>query len=423
MVAEYAVRPSCHRISDGAADPLSEAELSRIWAAQSFPPEALTLVDGRRLRIVLPGRPGGGSGPDYRDAVVAIDGVERRGDLELHVRAPSFYDHGHHEDAAYDNLVLHVVYTAAGEAASRLHSGGRVPVAQFAPWVGSRSQQLSEWLEAPPLWHEPCSGAAGRLGGDGIRALLEAEGGKRFTLKIARMREAAATVGEVQALWLALLDNLGAGSSDRAAWRRLAELMPAAHLPSLAAGLSGEEAAATVASALLSTAGLIAAPEDLAPYLPRPLSPPLRGSSRPAARPERRLRALVGLWQRYGGDLAAGARSSLGNAAAVADLTAAWCVADRLGGPALLGVERAHELLLNAVLPFAALDAALRDKAEAFAASLPGSPAYGKTAFLEANLRRGDAGFRTKGALQQQGLLAMVNDWCRRGGCGRCPLS
>jgi hypothetical protein len=372
------------------------------------------------LRIVLPGGPGGGSGPDYRDAVVAIDGVERRGDLELHVRAPSFYDHGHHEDAAYDNLVLHVVYAADGETASRLHSGGSVPVAAFAPWVGVRSEELQRWLASPPLWLEPCSDAAQRLGDGGVLAVLEAEGRRRFGLKAARLREGAAALGEEQALWLALLHNLGAGSSDRAAWRRLAELLPASHLPSLAAGLPDDEAEAAVLNTLLALAGLASVPADLAAVLPRPLGPPLRGGSRPASRPERRLRALAVLWRRH---LRRWRGGSVREAASVKELTTLWSVADRLGGPALLGADRARELLLNVVLPFAALEPALAEKAEGLAQKLPAAPAYGKTAFLEANLRRGSERLRATNALQQQGLLAMTDGWCRQGGCGRCPLS
>lgn len=420
MTVEYLQRPRTSWIRDGAADPLSEAELSQIWAAQSFPADALTLADGRRLRIVLPGRPGGGSGPDYRDAVVAIDGIEQRGDLELHVRAPSFYDHGHHEDAAYDNLVLHVVYASEGDLDTRLHSGRRVPVAAFAPWVGSRSQQIKEWLEAPPLWLEPCSDAVARRGAERVAAVLAEEGGRRFNLKTARLREAVALYGEEQALWLALLDNLGAGSNDRAAWRRLAEVLPVSHLPSLVGAAEGKTAAAIVQGALIATAGLVPAPPELAAFLPRPLSPPLAGGSRPAARPERRLRALAQLWSE--GRLA-GAREGVRSAERLKHLVAAWTVVDPLGGPALLGPDRVRELLLNVVLPFAALDPTLTDKATKLAARLPASPGYGRTAFLEGNLRRGDETFRARTALEQQGLLAMVNDWCRQGGCGRCPLS
>src|SRR5688500_13193071 len=94
--------PSWLGLAEPAADPLTEAELSWIWAGQRFPPEALQAVDGRPLRILNPGRPGGGAGPDYLDAVFELGGEQRRGDIELHVRASSWYGHGHATDPAYD---------------------------------------------------------------------------------------------------------------------------------------------------------------------------------------------------------------------------------------------------------------------------------------------------------------------------------
>ena len=103
------------------------------------------------------------------------------------------------------------------------------------------------------------------------------------------------------------------------------------------------------------------------------------------------------------------------------DAVAAWQVADARGGPALIGEARARELLVNAVLPLAA---ARRREAVALRllTGLPATPAYGKTAFLEANLRP-EKGRIALTALEQQGLLGLIGEWCSRGGCGRCPLS
>ena len=85
--------------------------------------------------------------------------------------------------------------------------------------------------------------------------------------------------------------------------------------------------------------------------------------------------------------------------------------------------ERTRELVVNVVLPFAALDPALREKALSLLGSMPPAAAYSKTAFLEANLRRADGKRRVRGVLEQQGLLSLLADWCSQGGCGRCPLS
>ena len=92
-------------------------------------------------------------------------------------------------------------------------------------------------------------------------------------------------------------------------------------------------------------------------------------------------------------------------------------------GEPLLGADRAQEIVLNVVLPFAMLQSVLAAQALALAASLPASAAYGKTRFLEANFAPANGKRAVKGALAQQGLLSLLNEWCSQGGCGRCPLS
>ncbi len=125
-------------------EPLSEADLSLIWQGQRFPPEALSTLDGRVVDVINPGRRGGGSGPDFIDAVLRLDGVERRGDVELHVRSSSFRAHGHDRDPAYGDIALHVVYRA-DEAETRLCGGALAPIAAFAPWLEGRSGELQRW--------------------------------------------------------------------------------------------------------------------------------------------------------------------------------------------------------------------------------------------------------------------------------------
>ncbi len=60
--------------------------------------------------MVFPGRRWGGPGPDFRGAVLALpDGTLLRGDVEIHRRARDWTEHGHAQDPAYANVVLHVV--------------------------------------------------------------------------------------------------------------------------------------------------------------------------------------------------------------------------------------------------------------------------------------------------------------------------
>ena len=404
-------------------EPLTEADLSLIWAGQRFPAAALRPVDGRRLRVLNPGRRGGASGPDFLDAVVLLDAEERRGDIELHVRASSFRAHGHESDPAYANLALHVVYRADAGDATPLHGGARAPVAAFADWLEGRSAEIAAWLAAPPLWREPCADALARLGPEHVRATLEEAGLRRFEARVEAMRAAVDQHGEAEALWRALLDALGQGG-DRDGFRRLADNLTWRY----AAG-AGEALKAT----LLWLAGLGPPPPQPPPACGgaggpeamdtiAPLRPAIAVTGRPANHPGRRLRGLAVLVERARGDLVTCARDSVATAAGSKTLVAAWQAAQPPGA-ALIGPARAREVVLNAVLPFTAVSASLRDASLALLARLPPAAAYGKARFLESNLRAAGGRRLVKSALQQQGLLSFLQEWCSRGGCGRCPFS
>jgi hypothetical protein len=415
----YGARPALAwlRVGEPPPDPLNEAELSWIWAGQRFPAAALATPDGLPVEVLHPGRLNAGPGPDFRDAVLRIAGEERRGDVELHVRASAFRAHGHDQDPAYDGLALHVVYLADEGRETALSDGSRVAVAAFAPWLERRQADLLRWLAAPALWQEPCRSAEARLGGEAISETLQEAGKKRFAAKVAVMTAAKEARGEAAALWRALVEALGVGG-DREGFRRLAEAFPAA----LARRLWRDGSLAALEDGLLAVAGLMA-PGGEPGLLPEPIKPALARTGRPLNRPERRLRALAALYGLAEGDLVAYVTETVGKADKAAELVDAWGVPDKRRGPALLGRERAQELVLNVVLPFAMTRPELQAAVEALLAQLRPLAPYGKTAFLEANLRHPDGKRRVGSALEQQGLLAFLNDWCSRGGCGKCPLS
>ena len=402
------------RIAEPAADPISEAELSVIWAEQRYPAGALATPDGRRVEVVFPGRKGGAAGPDFRDAVLRIEGQERRGDVELHVRASYFRTHGHHLDPAYDALALHVVYLADDGPYTALHSGGSTPVAAFAPWVQQRSADLQRWLAGPALWQEPCFDAVARHGPDAVREVLATAGSDRLEARTQRLRAEAARIGAGEVLWRALLDTLGHGG-DREGFSRLSRAVSLALAQRIWSGGGG----AGLAAGLDYVAGLADAPRELAAALPAPLHPALSGGTgRPANRPQRRLAAVAALLDRAQGDLESYATSTV---AAGRQCSSPRC---RLAGAR---AARSREGRRNRAQRRAAVGrphARVRSEGPpSYGAKLPAQRAYGKTEFLERHLRHADGKRLVRTALEQQGLLATLGDWCSQGGCGRCPLS
>lgn len=64
---------------------------------------------GNVVEIIDPGCHNLDSGPDFFNSKVKVNNTEWIGNVEIHVRASDWFKHGHHNDPAYDNVILHVV--------------------------------------------------------------------------------------------------------------------------------------------------------------------------------------------------------------------------------------------------------------------------------------------------------------------------
>jgi hypothetical protein len=213
-----------HELRTG--DHLTEKQLFEIWRGQRFPEGALVTRQGVPVRVISPGRPRRGPGPDFRSAVIAgPSGVTLRGDVELHVRASSFTAHGHATDMAYRDVVLHVVFEDDLGMDTLLPGGKTAPVIALQPWVARREGEIRHWLERPLLWMEPCHDAVLRMGVEGVHQALDDEGDRRFDAKVEIWRGVIARHGVEQALYTGLLEALGFGG-NAAAMRALADTVP-----------------------------------------------------------------------------------------------------------------------------------------------------------------------------------------------------
>ena len=71
--------------------------------------------------VIDPGQHNSDSGPDFFNSRIRIGSTEWAGNIEIHLRSSAWDSHGHNNDHAYDNVILHVVaehdrevYTAEG---------------------------------------------------------------------------------------------------------------------------------------------------------------------------------------------------------------------------------------------------------------------------------------------------------------------
>ncbi len=88
----------------------TEATLVQTWL--SFRPGTrLSDTSGWPLLIVDPGQRNHYDGPDILNATLFYRGTICTGDIECHLNAESWFQHGHDRDRAYAGVILHVVQT------------------------------------------------------------------------------------------------------------------------------------------------------------------------------------------------------------------------------------------------------------------------------------------------------------------------
>ncbi|TRX48005.1 DUF2851 family protein [Fulvivirga sp. M361] len=91
---------------------MQEAFLHFIWQHQYFDKTGLLSEEGTAVNILETGTLNSDSGPDFQGARIEIDKLDWRGNVEIHTKASDWDIHGHSQDVAYDNVILHVVWEA-----------------------------------------------------------------------------------------------------------------------------------------------------------------------------------------------------------------------------------------------------------------------------------------------------------------------
>jgi len=106
---------------------INEEFLHFLWKNQKLAGISIISSDKQNIRVLDPGYHNVDSGPDFFNARVEIDGTLWAGNVELHINASDWLKHGHKEDAAYDSVILHVVYFNDCEITRA--NGSKIPAA------------------------------------------------------------------------------------------------------------------------------------------------------------------------------------------------------------------------------------------------------------------------------------------------------
>ncbi|MDA1189244.1 MAG: DUF2851 family protein [Chloroflexi bacterium] len=189
--------------------------MTALWKTADTLPDGLATMDGRRFRVLYPGRLNTGAGPDFHDSVLLSETGERvMGDVELHVEGAGWRGHGHHTDPNYNGVVLNVILHPRQQQTHVLSQGKQqVPVAVLA--VDTASQKTGG---LPELWSTDF-----RLLSDAqLGRMLDEAGDRRFLARSHGFAWEMVASKPEQVLWRGLLEALGY-STNRKPFRELAD--------------------------------------------------------------------------------------------------------------------------------------------------------------------------------------------------------
>jgi hypothetical protein len=443
-----------------AAEVPPEKLLQSVWQQQRLRRDQLRTLDGRAVRVLHPGFASVEGGPDFRRAIIQFDTLPPvSGDLEVDLHGSGWHAHGHDQNPAFQNVILHVVWEGKDSAA-------RPPTLCLRAVLDAPLPELALQLEhhslrqLPAMLHGKCCAPLRELDNPALEELLREAAHVRLENKAAQFRARARLVGWEQALWEGLFRALGYKHN---VWpmQQLAETR--------ADWLKGAASPLHLQSRLLGVSGLLPAEltrqqADTDNYLRRvwdgwwrerdafaAISLPRElwrfHGLRPANHPQRRL-ALAAHWIHdvtLVARIEAWCQTSLPAPRLVASLAKILTVAHdefwswhwtfrsaRLKQPQpLLGAQRVTDLAMNIILPWlharaqtgrnAKLSAEIERRYDAWPAAEDNATLRLARQRLLGRSWNGKSGLNTAAA--QQGLLQIVRDFCDHAnaacdGCG-----
>ena len=140
---------------------MTEAFLHYVWQHQMLLP-GLTTTDGQPVVVLRAGDHNRDAGPDFFNARLQIGDVEWAGNVELHIHSSDWNVHHHQRDAAYNNVILHVVYEHDTDIV--LQNGKTPPTLELKDFLHPSLVAHYDALMAPQGNHAiPCANRVGEV--------------------------------------------------------------------------------------------------------------------------------------------------------------------------------------------------------------------------------------------------------------------
>ena len=129
-----------------------EQLLHYVWKHKIFPLKELKTTTGQQVEVIDTGLANTDAGPGFFNAKLKLDGVLWIGNIEIHERSSDWFKHGHHADAGYNSVILHIASEIDTEISRS--NGERIPQIQLIcpEAVRTNYKELLETDSYPPCY-------------------------------------------------------------------------------------------------------------------------------------------------------------------------------------------------------------------------------------------------------------------------------
>ena len=129
-----------------------EQLLHYVWKHKIFSLKELKTTTGQQVEVIDTGLANTDAGPDFFNAKLKLDGVLWIGNIEIHERSSDWFKHGHHADAGYNSVILHIASEIDMEISRS--NGERIPQIQLIcpEAVRTNYKELLETDSYPPCY-------------------------------------------------------------------------------------------------------------------------------------------------------------------------------------------------------------------------------------------------------------------------------
>ncbi len=237
---------------------IAENFICQLWEKNYFSTVPLLTIKKESVTIISLGLRNFDAGPDFKGITVKLQNQVYHGDLEIHRAPEDWYQHGHHADPAYSNVILHLIIGKPTPAEPAIKLDRKpVPIEVFVDIAEAEFPRLAKKYQLQiPVYHSlpRCSLAGERI--EKIVSVIDYFSRTRFYDKVERFKEQHQQSSWNQVLYVGLMEALGY-SKNQIPFRKLANLIPFEALAREVQRVPPAEAGSWLQGVLIGAAGLL----------------------------------------------------------------------------------------------------------------------------------------------------------------------